>query len=279
MTHPLISRAAVLFVTLWTTTAALPRTIELNVLPFCFDDLKTGTAFGPGDTFDVEDGKARVRALSHGRGEEPATGQVTVEQFVGSTRTKAGKFVSMKNAILEIGLTDPMAVAELFYRDPGQVLHLEVNGEGKSLGELDRMPESLGGAQVEISILESGFVRVRLTGTIESFAIGGDRLDFDCGYRRAIDIPLVFARGDVDDSGSMDLGDAVRILSVLFQGGEIRCEDAADTNDDGGLNVTDPIYLLDHLFRGGPAPPTPAAEPGEDPTEDSLACRPLFQRG
>ena len=48
------------------------------------------------------------------------------------------------------------------------------------------------------------------------------------------------------------------------------CLDAADVNDDGSINVTDPIRLLGHLFQSGPEPAAPYPTPAVDPSDDDV---------
>jgi hypothetical protein len=87
-----------------------------------------------------------------------------------------------------------------------------------------------------------------------------------------------FIRGDANRDSSVDIGDPIAALEVLYFGGEevvpLFCEDAADANDDGHLDVSDPIYTLWYLFGGGSPPPPPFPDPGRDPTEDGLRCPP-----
>lgn len=91
-----------------------------------------------------------------------------------------------------------------------------------------------------------------------------------------------FVRGNVDSSTAHradarpDIDDAIRMLRALYLPGEPRlpCLEAADVNDSGRVDVTDAIHLLNYLFRGSspPSPPYPAL--GLDP-EDSprhLGC-------
>jgi hypothetical protein len=47
---------------------------------------------------------------------------------------------------------------------------------------------------------------------------------------------------------------------------------AQDTDDTGALDVTDAVYLLRHLFQGTAAPAPPYPEAGIDPTADGLDC-------
>ena len=83
-----------------------------------------------------------------------------------------------------------------------------------------------------------------------------------------------FQRGDVDDSGTLELTDGVGVFEHLFIGARaLPCDDAADVDDDGRINISDGIGLLNFLFLGGVPPAAPFPGCGADPTEDSLDCR------
>ncbi len=91
----------------------------------------------------------------------------------------------------------------------------------------------------------------------------------------------LFARGDSDSSGEVNLSDGVKVLNFLFLGlEEPECIDAADANDDGSLDLSDAVRIFGWLFLGDPAPPdpTPSAtvyvseDCAIDPTEDPLGC-------
>jgi hypothetical protein len=45
-----------------------------------------------------------------------------------------------------------------------------------------------------------------------------------------------------------------------------------DANDSGEVDIADAIYLLAHLFAQGPDPLPPFALCSRDPTEDPLTC-------
>ena len=67
-----------------------------------------------------------------------------------------------------------------------------------------------------------------------------------------------------DERRAIQIGDAVCILDFLFlqqECVELACLDAADVNDSGDVDLTDAVQLLGWLFLGGvpPAPPAPPA--------------------
>ncbi|HAK96876.1 MAG TPA: hypothetical protein DCM87_18270 [Planctomycetes bacterium] len=84
--------------------------------------------------------------------------------------------------------------------------------------------------------------------------------------------PGIFRRGDANNDGRVNIGDAIRVLAALFGDAALSCPDAADANDDGRLDIADPITVLDYLFgSGAPLPAPGAASCNQDSTPDSLA--------
>jgi hypothetical protein len=82
-----------------------------------------------------------------------------------------------------------------------------------------------------------------------------------------------FVRGDTDRDLSLTITDVVLTLRGLFQGGgRPPCEDAADADDSGEVNLSDALSTLNFLFLGGPPPPPPFPGAGPDPSEDGLDC-------
>ena len=83
-----------------------------------------------------------------------------------------------------------------------------------------------------------------------------------------------FMRGDANRDGEFSLEDAIATLDYLFGDGETPdCPDALDVNDSGTLDISDAIVTLIELFiedNGLPAPGTDSF--GPDPTEDDLGC-------
>jgi hypothetical protein len=116
--------------------------------------------------------------------------------------------------------------------------------------------------------------------TIEcSFEFGGIEADRSEVMRRYLLFleagtrDLYFIRGDVDQSGQLDISDAIGLLGFLFLGrGLPDCPPAADANDDGTLEITDAIQILAFLFLGEPPPPPPFPGCGLDPHPGRAAC-------
>jgi hypothetical protein len=87
-----------------------------------------------------------------------------------------------------------------------------------------------------------------------------------------------FIRGDSQGDYHIQIGDAVLILSWLFQGApEPPCVAAADASADGRVDISDPIWILVWLFMGGAPPPEPS-ECGisENPGDITLGCESWF---
>jgi len=85
-----------------------------------------------------------------------------------------------------------------------------------------------------------------------------------------------FQRGDCNDSGTLDISDAISLLIQLFPSAGVPpplpCVDACDFNDDGVTDIADAISSLTNLFSQGPGPPPPYPGCGVDPTADALGC-------
>lgn len=72
-----------------------------------------------------------------------------------------------------------------------------------------------------------------------------------------------YIRGDSNGSLTVEVGDAIHMLSYMFSMGTTPVPlDAADANNDDINDISDPVYLLAYLFIGGPAPDEPFAAAG-----------------
>ena len=114
-----------------------------------------------------------------------------------------------------------------------------------------------------------GQVDVRVFNTVPGDVPSDDTIPFTVDG----DAVPVFQRGDVDDSGRVNISDALAILrSISGAAPRGPCEDAMDTDDSGEINITDGILLLGFLFRSGETPAEPFARCDVDESDDALTC-------
>ncbi|MGE3167013.1 MAG: hypothetical protein AB7O52_19070 [Planctomycetota bacterium] len=107
----------------------------------------------------------------------------------------------------------------------------------------------------------------------------GDRTALVAEYLESLKVLVPgpgFRRGNCNNDVSIDIADAVALLTLLFPPGAPptpACFDACDANDDGVLNIADGIQLLSSLFGSPPVVlPAPSCVCGADPTADGLDC-------
>ena len=82
-----------------------------------------------------------------------------------------------------------------------------------------------------------------------------------------------FIRGDVNQDDTFNIADSTALLLHLFSSSDgLRCEKAADADDSGSINISDAIYGLEFLFGSGAPLPPPSGACGLDPTPDPLTC-------
>jgi hypothetical protein len=56
--------------------------------------------------------------------------------------------------------------------------------------------------------------------------------------------------GDVDDNGSVNIGDVTALINILLSGLEPESIAAADVNQDGHLTIDDVTKLINFLLSG-----------------------------
>jgi hypothetical protein len=84
----------------------------------------------------------------------------------------------------------------------------------------------------------------------------------------------LFVRGDPNRDYALNITDVILILHYLFNGEEIACLDSVDVDDSGKIDLSDAIALAMYLFDRGFQPAAPFPNPGRDATSDSLGnCR------
>jgi hypothetical protein len=61
--------------------------------------------------------------------------------------------------------------------------------------------------------------------------------------------------GDADDSGGIDIDDAVYLIAYIFSGGPAPDPvQAGDVDCSGGIDIDDVVYLIAYIFASGPVP-------------------------
>ncbi|MFH1374701.1 MAG: dockerin type I repeat-containing protein [bacterium] len=81
-------------------------------------------------------------------------------------------------------------------------------------------------------------------------------LQFFEDYIRPVSSSCCKVRGDVDGTGSIDVGDLTYLVAYLFQGGAPPpCDIEGDVDGTGSIDVGDLTYLVAYLFQGGANPP------------------------
>lgn len=113
-----------------------------------------------------------------------------------------------------------------------------------------------------------------VNGETPSFGVDGDAVTplTDSG---SVTIIETFRRGDCNLDAFVDLADAVRVFSTLFDfagdpAAPFDCADACDANDDGQVDLADGISILSRLFSGGSLPAPNSCD--VDSTDDPLGC-------
>lgn len=83
---------------------------------------------------------------------------------------------------------------------------------------------------------------------------------------------IPFHRGDLNQNGEVTISDVIFLLTQLFGGVPLTCQDAADIDGNSVLALSDAIFLLLYLFDGGPAPIAPSSACGVPATPSPLGC-------
>ncbi len=79
-----------------------------------------------------------------------------------------------------------------------------------------------------------------------------------------------FIRGDANQSGNVDIGDAIKQLSKIFSNDPAQCETAYDANGDNRIDLADAVTVLSYVFAG--ADPLGAPFPACAIMPSSLRC-------
>jgi hypothetical protein len=91
-------------------------------------------------------------------------------------------------------------------------------------------------------------------GTYEVKVKAKDVLDNESGWSEALTVAR-FVRGDCNDDGIIDIGDAIYLINYLYKSGPAPDpQQAGDVNCDAGCELADVVFLLNFLYKSGPPP-------------------------
>lgn len=78
--------------------------------------------------------------------------------------------------------------------------------------------------------------------------------DRESGWSEALSVAR-FVRGDCNDDGIIDIGDAIYVINYLYKAGPAPDPpQAGDANCDSGCELADVVFLINYLFKNGPPP-------------------------
>ncbi len=152
-----------------------------------FEDLKLGTSLGVGQTIVTAGVPITGRTFFFSSGTAYNDGSATVDDSgrAGGSRQD----MEIGNVNLDFGFAEPLTLLELRFGEYGGSLNLSVNGQLHNFGDFsDVHGSNLGGVDVVVGMLGRDKGRLLLSGTIHSFAIGGQELWIDnvIGYQGGV---------------------------------------------------------------------------------------------
>jgi hypothetical protein len=115
--------------------------------------------------------------------------------------------------------------------------------------------------QVKWQVVSAGGTRgvsnkTMLSGTIGQTAVGtGNSDSFRAFHGFWQNFNRSFLCGDANGDATVDISDAVYLISYIFSGGPAPAPlDAGDANCDSTVDISDVVYLIAYIFSGGAAP-------------------------
>jgi len=197
-------------------------------------------------------------------------------QGAGSLRGSFRRESNLNRSVAQIAISQrdvPALPIYLKIKRVGARIGFERSADGVAYTEVGS--KDLGtGANTLLTLGENFFIGLVATAS----GVGSSRVIFSSvsgpSFKEIVPPKNNFRRGDVDASATIDISDAVGILSYLFQGtGTPECLEAADTDDNGEVDITDAVNNLGYQFLGQPPPSDPGpTNCGADSNAPFLGC-------
>lgn len=145
----------------------------------------------------------------------------------------------------------------------GQIADLAMTLNTGAINPLLELYDPIGRA---VALPGNGAIQVTLPRNGTYTALAYSAVHETGTYRISLALSTVFVRGDANDDGTLDIGDPVHILNLLFmENRQPGCRESLDSNNNSRIDITDGVFLLNFLFLGGPPPAAPTAACGTDP--------------
>lgn len=239
-----------------------------NMIAWCWDDLNINDPDSPGGkvVYQVVDGELVISYINYPEYESATNpGDVITAQVILSPsgnvkiqyQTIAAGFdilgctVGMENLTGTDGL---QAVYNANYLHDGLALYMgapeplwmEISTAGGTVA-----PHSTGSFWVFLDALD--MLDSTCTGLI---GVSSNDPAFPlCGIPVTLRVGQVYTIGDANGDQTVNISDAVYVISYIFSGGPAPDPaEAADVDCSGSCTISDAVYLILYIFSGGPAP-------------------------
>ena len=135
------------------------------------------------------------------------------------------------------------------------------------------IPSVLPGAVLSVRLGDSPFPADDRTAPFNEICFSGHSVRPKVGPTLEVVVhaeQTLFVRGDTDLDRLHNITDVVKVLRYLFLDDVLMCRDSADADDSGSVDISDAIRLADFLYGSGNPPPYPFPNPGRDRSVDAL---------
>ena len=207
-----------------------------------FEDLTLGTIYIVGQTFTTSGIPITVKQFQRGNGTWTSDGDTTVVNA--GLAGGSGNELNVNNVNLDFDIPVPVTGCSLLFGEYGGNCNIKINGDFLNFANLaDINGLTIGG--VNVSVINGGgndAGSLTLTGTINSFAIGGQEFFIDdVKFAEVIDMAFLlitdddtrYCKGDFDRNGNVD-GSDLAVFAADF--GRTDCYNAGDCEGDCDYN-------------------------------------------
>ncbi|UCF91835.1 MAG: hypothetical protein JSW39_26790, partial [Desulfobacterales bacterium] len=241
-----------------------------------FEDLPLGATYFVGQTLTTAGMPITVRPFQWSNLTWTSDGHTRVA--TGGNAGGAGKELAVNNVNLDMGFGFPLQQLSLLFGEYGGNLNIEINGVFKNFDNLaDIDGQTIGGVDIEVvNGLGNDHGFLRLVGTINQFAIGGQEFFIDnVDGRGEVDMAFAlitpqdedYCEGDFDRDGDVDIFDLERFAAhfgrpACYLTGD--CE--GDFDYDGDQDGRDLSKFIEDYGRDDCPCPLP------EPCDDGVPC-------